>query len=72
MHFRVVDAALNNIAQNDSHKNLFLVASHNESSIHHATKRMKEVGISSDSRNIYFAQIYGMAEQISIPLGKNI
>lgn len=55
------------------HKNdFYLVATHNEESILKAINTMNEIGIPPKQERVVFAQIYGMAEQISLPLGKVI
>lgn len=48
----------------------FVVASHNEVSATKAAARAVEAGLAG-SGNIVFGQIYGMGENISMPLGKS-
>ena len=46
-----------------------VVATHNEKGALHAGKRILGMG---KPENVVFGQIYGMAEQISMPLGKQL
>ena len=45
-----------------------VLGTHNEQSVLTAAARMLELGIDPAQRNIVFGQIYGMADQISVPL----
>merc|ERR1712198_121944 len=45
-----------------------VVATHNEAGALHAASKLLQKGIPPDSGRVVFGQIYGMAEQISIPL----
>ena len=47
-----------------------VVASHNQQSLFNAIKVMKDNGIPKDTEQIVFGQIFGMGEQISMPLGE--
>ena len=46
------------------------MATHNEDTVRHAVSRMQQLGLDPTAGHVVFAQIYGMAEQISMPLGK--
>jgi proline dehydrogenase len=49
----------------------FMCATHNQDSIEKATKLMDELGIPPESSSIYFAQLYGMADNLTYNLGKH-
>lgn len=49
-------------------KYFIIVATHNEEAITNATDLLQALGATSHP-NVAFAQIYGMAEHISLPLG---
>ena len=44
-----------------------VIATHNESGAYHAVHQIKKNNISKD--HFVFGQIYGMGEQLSMPLG---
>jgi len=46
------------------------MATHNEETICHSVARLLELGLHPTAGHVVFAQIYGMAEQISVPLGE--
>lgn len=50
-------------------KHFLIVATHNENAVHHATRFLAAHDVVPSHPNIAFAQIYGMAEHISLPLG---
>lgn len=62
---------LKNLSQNPKKKSHLLVASHNEVSIRLAAQAMKDYEISANDDRVSFAQIYGMADYLSTPLGVN-
>ncbi len=67
MYDRVINMYLDKIEDDTSGRNYFLViATHNEESVRAAVQRL------SHQQQVAFAQIYGMADQISMPLGKII
>ncbi|GFS09043.1 proline dehydrogenase 1, mitochondrial [Elysia marginata] len=47
----------------------FITASHNEDSVLYAMKRMEELGIPKDGGDVFFGQLYGMADHLSFSLG---
>lgn len=64
MYDSVVDFMLRS---NDAY---LVIATHNESSARRAADAVREIGIGNISNRVVFGQIYGMAEQITMPLGK--
>ncbi|XP_067015300.2 hydroxyproline dehydrogenase [Anabrus simplex] len=66
-YHRVLDRALEH-AQKTGSRSLLIVATHNEEAVSYATQRLKELNVDPKAGHIVFAQIYGMAEQISMPL----
>ena len=69
MYNRVVDHMMDTIASNITEdKCNIVVATHNEAGALYAASKMLQNGIPPDSGHVVFGQIYGMAEQISIPL----
>jgi len=69
MYNRVVDHMMDIIASDITQdKCNIVVATHNEAGALHAASKMLQNGIPPDSGHVVFGQIYGMAEQISIPL----
>ncbi|XP_047098523.1 hydroxyproline dehydrogenase-like [Schistocerca piceifrons] len=65
---KVMDQALDYVVENRKRPSFLVVATHNESAIHHAVEKLGQLGMRPDQEDIAFAQIYGMAEQISVPL----
>lgn len=49
---------------------LVIIATHNEETVCHSASRLLELGLDPRAGHVVFAQIYGMAEQISMPLGE--
>ena len=47
-----------------------IVASHNEASVLKALSKMAILNISADENTVVFGQIYGMAVNITVKLGK--
>ena len=45
-----------------------VLGTHNEQSVLNAANKLLDLGIAPDSRKVVFGQIYGMADQISVPL----
>lgn len=48
-----------------------IVASHNEASVTRAASTVTRLGLNPTSGDVVFGQVYGMAENISIPLGES-
>lgn len=48
----------------------FMCGSHNEYSNHYLTRLMKQRGLSSHDERVWFAQLYGMSDNISFNLAK--
>jgi proline dehydrogenase len=46
-----------------------MIASHNQKSIEKAVHLMSELGIDSTDSTVHFAQLYGMADALTFPLG---
>ena len=46
-----------------------MVASHNEESVLCAAEKVVRLGLNPKGGSVVFAQVYGMAENISVPLG---
>ena len=47
-----------------------VVATHNEKGVWHAADLVRDRGIDPRGGRVVFGQIYGMGEQISLPLGE--
>jgi hypothetical protein len=67
---RVLEQALLHAQEVGSHRCLLVLATHNEETVRHATSCLLELGLDPRAGHVVFAQIYGMAEQISMPLGE--
>ena len=65
--FRVAGFMMNHIKSAGDRCNIVL-GTHNESSALIAAQTMLDLGIDPRSRQVVFGQIYGMADQISVPL----
>lgn len=48
-----------------------MVATHNQESIGKAIALMKQFGLEPEDSSVYFAQLFGMRDNISFPLGSN-
>jgi len=67
MYNHVFDFLLNEAV---SGSNLYaVVATHNEGGVRHAVKGLHDKNISIQDGRFVFGQIYGMGEQMSMPLG---
>jgi len=64
-----VDLILSDIAKTDTLS--VCIAGHNEDSVKNAYKLMKEKNIPLNTKRVYFAQLYGMCDHISLTLAKN-
>jgi len=67
MYNNVVDFMLNHIATAGDACNI-VCGTHNEAGAIHAARKLQELGICPGSGQVVFGQIYGMADQISVPL----
>jgi len=67
---RVLEQALLHATKVGPHRCLVIMATHNEETICHSVSRLLELGLDPTAGHVVFAQIYGMAEQISVPLGE--
>jgi len=67
MYNRVVDYLLNHIATVGDRCNI-VCGTHNEAGAIHVAKTLVDLGIDPGSGQVVFGQIYGMADQISVPL----
>ena len=67
MYNRVVDLMLEHIAEVGDRCNI-VCGTHNETGALHAAGRLAELSIPPHSDRVVFGQIYGMADQISVPL----
>ena len=67
MYNSVVDFMTAHIARVGDRCNI-VCGTHNESGALHAASRLTELGIEPTSNRVVFGQIYGMAEQISVPM----
>ncbi|XP_016049710.2 hydroxyproline dehydrogenase [Erinaceus europaeus] len=65
---RCLELMLTYVAQRGP-KCQLMVASHNEESVHQATKRMRELGIPLDGP-VCFGQLLGMCDHVSLALGQ--
>ncbi|KAM9360227.1 proline dehydrogenase 1, mitochondrial [Symphorus nematophorus] len=68
MYHRCLDYVLDEIALNRNAN--VMVASHNEDTVKHTLRRMKELGLVPTENKVYFGQLLGMCDQISFPLGQ--
>lgn len=68
MYHRCLDYILEEIHHNKNAN--VMVASHNESTMKFALKRMFELEIHPQDNNVYFGQLLGMCDQISFSLGQ--
>lgn len=67
--FSLISYILKNVSK-EPDKCQIVVATHNEASVFKATSQMRQLSIPNSSSAVLFAQIYGMAENISVPLCK--
>jgi hypothetical protein len=67
---RVLERILLHAQKVGPDRSLVIMATHNEETVRHAASRLLELGLDPRAGHVVFAQIYGMAEQISMPLGE--
>ena len=63
----MVDILLRQMSKDPDSKAYLTVATHNENSIRLAAQKMRDFGMENSA--VSFAQIYGMADYLSTPLG---
>lgn len=66
----VLERALMHAKKTGPDRCLIIMATHNEETVRHATSRLLELELDPRAGHVVFAQIYGMAEQISMPLAR--
>ena len=69
MYNRVIDLLISEAETRTDSDIYVVVATHNESGAFHAVEEMRK-SPKIDSNKFVFGQIYGMGEQLSMPLGK--
>ncbi|KAJ9576208.1 hypothetical protein L9F63_006941 [Diploptera punctata] len=67
---KVLERALLHVLEAGPERSLLIMATHNEDAVRHAVSRIQQLGLDTAAGHVVFAQIYGMAEQISLPLAK--
>ncbi len=65
-YHKTLDLILSNI----KHANI-MVATHNENTVRHAVTKMNELQIPSQGGGVYFGQLLGMCDHVSLTLGAN-
>jgi len=75
MYHKVLDECLTRINQlklsgDDPQKIGIMVASHNEDTVRYGVNRMAELDLDPQERVLCFAQLLGMCDQITFPLGQ--
>jgi proline dehydrogenase len=65
-YHRCIDAMFDNISRSE-----VMIASHNQKSIEYVISKMNELGIDKKSGGVYFGQLLGMADHLSLILGQN-
>jgi len=76
MYHKVLDECLTRIhglklSGEDPQRIGIMVASHNEDTIRYGVSRMAELGLDPQERVLCFAQLLGMCDQITFPLGQS-
>merc|ERR1719293_257419 len=76
MYHSVLDECLRRIkalkdAGEDPQRVGIMVASHNADTVRYGVKRMEELGLDLQERVLCFAQLLGMCDQITFPLGQS-
>ncbi|PSN43473.1 Hydroxyproline dehydrogenase [Blattella germanica] len=67
---RVLERGLIHALNTGPKRCLLIMATHNEESVRQSILRMQALGLDPKAGHVVFAQIYGMAEQISMPLAQ--
>nr|XP_054114921.1 proline dehydrogenase 1, mitochondrial-like [Callithrix jacchus] len=68
MYHRCLDHVLEEVKHNARAK--VMVATHNEDSVRFTLRRMEELCLHPAGHQVYFGQLLGMCDQISLPLGQ--
>ena len=68
--FRVVQHMVEQVAALGGQRCNVIVASHNETSVLKALSKMESLDILPTDNTVVFGQIYGMASNITVKLGK--
>ncbi|XP_042230372.1 hydroxyproline dehydrogenase-like isoform X2 [Homarus americanus] len=63
----MVEVMLQEVAA-EAESRAVVVATHNEASVKHAAGRLEQLRLDPQAGNVVFGQVYGMAENISVPL----
>merc|ERR1712112_174485 len=76
MYHKVLDECLTRIhdlkvSDEDPQRIVIMVASHNEDTVRYGVSRMAELGITPQDHVLSFAQLLGMCDQITFPLGQS-
>jgi len=76
MYHKVLDECLTRIhglkeSGQDPQRIGIMVASHNEDTVRYGVGRMAELGLDPQERVLCFAQLLGMCDQITFPLGQS-
>lgn len=66
----MVEMMLREIKANPRSRSV-IVASHNETSVRTAAQKLEELQLDPHAGNVVFGQVYGMAENISVPLARS-
>ncbi|ROT73492.1 hypothetical protein C7M84_008064 [Penaeus vannamei] len=66
----MVELMLREIKANPRSRSV-IVASHNESSVRTAAQKLEKLQLDPQAGNVVFGQVYGMAENISVPLARS-
>lgn len=71
MYDSVINHLIQDLLAKSSKNHHLVVATHNEKGLFNAIGTMMENGMENNNEKVVFGQIYGMGEQLSMPLGNN-